>query len=373
MSTYNIFRDKPIYHHMNQEADISYIPAQSLSDIAYAKALGFHLIEANPHRCSDGVYVCKHGVQGKLGYGLTTADGTDCSDRLISELTSTWIRDNVRYRTYLEKYSGYIPTLDEFCMECKKLSMMVKVGELRHVEVARKYLPDDMIWVTSETRSGDGVETFRGTIEYVWDKSQSIDDCIAKCLDIGAPLNIVIAAGQFNGHTDSEIRELVFRAHINGFTVGSVYPSSNSLMRALTLGVDTIGSTNNNINIFYDGNALNIDALSDAELVLSEHASYDALSDTLVLPAGETVVIKADGITCGKCCVLLRYKGEVTVVCGTDSKECNLVQYPSNGQDTVYLSNVLPYQPNRAYSQWVEIQATKDTTLYDIHISCSKM
>lgn len=150
LSLHNAFSNCYIYHHMHVEVSNPYIPSESLYDIRFAKSLGFDMIEANTHKCSDGVFLVKHGGNsGGLGNGLKDAIGSaDYSAVKWEEVTSTWIRENVRYNARLPKYCGYIPTLDEFCKECRRFNMKVKVSSLEAAMVARKYLPDEMIWAT---------------------------------------------------------------------------------------------------------------------------------------------------------------------------------------------------------------------------------
>lgn len=359
---YNPFAGVPIYHHLNQEtaekAERCDIPAQSLYDINYAKSLGFNMIEVNPQKCSDGVFVCKHGVSGALGYGLKAADGEDYSTTAFTSVSSDWLRSNISYDT-IDKYSGHIPTLEEVCAECKKLSMMIKVSGMEAIEVARKYLPDDMIWATLwNADRGD----FRGIIEKVWDNtSTTIDDCIAVCLTIGKPLNIVIAAG--TTPTDDEVKELVQKAHKNGFTVGMVYPTSADIVKALSLGVDVLGSTMHNINLFDVGDVLNIRHLSDPNIELSTGAEYDSVNDIITMANGSTINVPADNMISGKLSLRIRYSGSVTI--NGD------LTYDSDGTVTIPYAIVWQRKTGKTYGNWLTIKANSQATIYEISLSCA--
>ena len=357
-SLFNPFATAPVYHHLNQETTSTCnIPAQSIYDVNYAKALGFSLIEVNTHKCSDGVFVCKHGSSGKLGYGLKADDGQDYSETLFKDVTSDWLRSHITYNA-IDKYSGHIPTLEEVCAECKKLSMMIKISNAEAVAVARKYLPDDMIWSTQNKR-GD----FRGLIEYVWYKSQTIDSCIATCLNIGSPINIVIAAGEFGSHTDDEIKELTQKAHENGFTVGTVYPTSSDIIRALSLGVDAICSTANHINLFDAGDVMNIRNLNDSKSVYSDGASYDADNDVISMAELSTIGVTAENIPSGKLSLRLRYSGSVTI---NDD-----LTYESDGSVTIPYAVVMQPKRGKTYDKWLTIKADSQTTIYEISLSCA--
>jgi hypothetical protein len=365
VSNLNIF-NPPLYHHMNQE-DSRYcnIPAESLADIHYAKALGFNNIEANPQLCSDGVYVCKHGSSGYLGYGLNVMDGKDPQSTKFADVTSAWIRENVRYTSSIDKYKGVIPTLDEFCAECRKLNMIVKLYGLEPLTVARKYLPDNMIWTTA-TERGD----FRGTIEYVWYPTTDIDRTILTCKEIGAPLNIVIAAGTFDDTSDEVIIEMCTKAHENGFTVGTVYPTSESLLRAWRLGVDTAGATSTNVNYLPCGNEKNIVSLDDADLSLT-NATYNISEDTLTVYNGGSVIVNGDPFKAGIASLRIRYSGTLTIY--NNEKKNHLDAYVSDGSNVVEISTALQPLGTTKYTRWLTIEANANTTIYDIELHCSRI
>ena len=371
---FNVVAYSPYYHHLNQEQSKSVIPAQSLFDIHYAKSLGFKMIEVNVHKCSDGVYVCKHGVSGAIGQGVKSKDGQDYSNTAFADVTSAWLRENISYNVYLEKYNGFIPTLDEFCRECKKLSILLKIStpDSGVLNIARKYLTDDMLWTLFRER-GD----FRGTIEYAYYKStKTVDTAIAECKIIGAPLNIVIAAGTFTDYTDEELTELVEKAHINGFTVSMVYPTTNDAIRALTFGVDAVCSTNTNANLMSMGNAKNISSLDDSDLIISEGSQYDSVNGIMRLVDAGTIKVSADKVLTykqyGMCTVRVRYKGILTIVIGKNSSATNLKEYENDGNKEISFCNVLqPLTDVESFSEWITIISQGSTEIYSLDIKCS--
>lgn len=373
-SVLNVVAYYPFYHHFSQEQSKSVIPAQSLFDIHYAKSLGFRMIEVNVHKCSDGVYVCKHGINGTLGQGLIAKDGQDYSSTKFADVTSEWLRENISYNVYLDKYKGFIPTLDEFCRECKKLSMIVKISTADRdvLNIARKYLPDDMLWTLFNER-GD----YRGTIEYVYSKSNNtVDAAIAKCKIIGAPLNIVIAAGTFTEYTDEELTELCEKAHINGFTVSMVYPRTNDAIRALSFGVDAICATNTNANLMSIGNAKNISSLDDSDLVISEGSQYVSENDVITLVDAGTIKVNADKVLTykqyGMCSVRVRYKGVLTIIIGKNSGATNLAEWENDGNKEIAFCNAIqPLTDVESFSEWITIQSKGATEIYSLDIKCS--
>lgn len=359
---FSLFR-LPLYHHLNQETNNVGIPAQSLYDIHYAKSLGFDLIEVNEHKCSDGVFVCKHGIQGALGEGIKAIDNEDYSATLFSAVSSVWLRENIRYNSTIDKYCGIIPTLDEFCRECRKLNMAIKINSHEALPIVRKYLPDNMIWLTNNNR-----KDFKGTIEYIWENTDNIDECIETCKTIGAPLNIVIKAGQFDSTSDEMVTELCAKAHENGFTVGTVYPSANTLQRAHELGVDVSGSTGNDVNLLLYGNAKNITELDSTELILN-NATYNADNDTITISENGTITINDNAFRKGIASIRLRYSGTLTIKDGVTN--LGLTEYESTEEKEVQMSIVLQPYGGREYTKWLVITANAETTIYDIDVHCS--
>ena len=365
---FNPFALKPFYHHMNQEVNKPAVPGQSLQDIAYAKALGFDMIEANVMKTSDGVHVTKHGLGGKLGNGIKSVDGQDYSNTLFSDVTSAWLRENITYDSLFSKNNTFIPTLAEFCSECKRLSMKVKLGNYSQgaLDVARKYLPDDMIFAGSESNRNSG---FRGLIEQVWSPTQSIDDKIQECKNIKAPINIVISAGTFTQCTDEQLLELSEKAHQAGFTTSMVYPTTSDAIRALKFGIDAICSTDGSCNILYHGNAENVYDINDNSLVITG-GSYDESTNTITLPTGATIKLDAaNAYRFGLCSIRTIYRGKLSFALGGVNVLSN---YESDGVQPVAFCNVI--QPDNSSSKknnWCVVTAVEDTVINDLKINCS--
>lgn len=243
--------------------------------------------------------------------------------------------------------------------------MMVKVSTIGAAKVAQKYLPDSMIWSSARQRS----QGFTGTIEYVWDiQNQTVAQCIAKCKEIGAPVNIVIP-GVISSVSDANIESIVQEAHSNGFTVGVVYPSSNDVVRVLKLGVDCIGSVKNNINLFENGTAKHITTLDDTSLVLSSGASYDSTDDIIEMANAATISCAAN-VRSGACSLILRFSGKVTVNIGELSNLTNLTNVESDGSEYVFLANYLPVA-NSNWANWFTITAGAETEIYELYCDCN--
>lgn len=310
---YNPFGGKPLYHHLNQE-QVSAIPAQSLYDIAYAKALGFSVIEANVHKCADGVYVTKHGNSGKLGAGLLFAEGCGItSETGFGSVTSADLRAYVTYDTPLPQYAGHIPTLDEFCAECKRLGMMILlrvVDENGSLEVARKYFPDSEIILCGAKERGD----FTGIITTFQDvdDSTTVESVLNICESFGKPY--VFGGFWSSSMSDDKVREIVTALHKNGYLAGAAYAEALVVRRLAGLGVDVFASMAD-VNLFDAGNVNNVFSFDKFDVVsgtVTKENGMANMSQGAVLSLSDVAFENNHG----KVLVSLLFDGELNVQLG---------------------------------------------------------
>ena len=369
-SLLNIFAGKPFYHHFDPETSAANqsIPSQSLFDVAYAESLGFDFIEVNLHKCSDDVFVCKHGSAGKLGGGLKSVDGTMTPEEIAAlsfdEITSEWLRDNVVYDCVNPAYSTYIPTFDEFCVECKKYGLGIKFEGLEALPIACKYLPDDRLFINSASRG-----EFKGTVEIVWKPStETIDTAIGRALVVGAPCQIVVTAGTDLSQID--LKTACQKVHQNGFLMGVVYPKTNAALYALSCGVDAICSTYRNINTFDCGNLFNLDRLDDSRIILSD-ATYDSNTKTISVNSGGYVGVNFDARRpFAKVCVTIRYSGTLTLSSGVNTDYYNLQEYESDGSEYIKYAVAIAQTSNSVdFSRALTITANENSEIYMLKVS----
>ena len=309
---YAPFANGMLYHHLSVEFNDAYIPSQSLTDVRYAKALGFDFIEANAQRCSDGVYVVKHGNSGKLGAGLKLVGGGDCSDLLFADVTSTWLRENVVYNSGIDKYCTPIPTLEEFCAECSRDNIGIVLAAYANTDeclvIVRQYLPDSKIIAATPTSRGD----FKGAISGWW-SINSVDDAVAKVEQYGLPLML----GWSNyASADNALRKAVIKEmHKRGVLVSSAYLKPNEVVYAKSIGLDASGTTHGEVNPSSIGNVLNTNKLNDSALTFNSGAVYNSASDTITMAAGSSIVLPNTGHSSEfvKATIFLRYNGTLSI------------------------------------------------------------
>jgi|GEM_PF-4260736 len=370
---FNPFMVKNQYYHFNQEtsgAD-TYIPAQSLFDIDLAARLGFEMIEVNAHPCKDGVLICKHGSGGKFGDGLKSNNGVNYSAVAINSVTSIEVREHITYDSRIAKYCVPIPTLDEFCKECKKHNLSIKANYVSGLlPVLRKYFTDDKIFISGLQQRGD----FRGLVEVVYYPSNGLEDLDAKCLKVGYPIQIIIASGQFEVMSDDEVKEVVDYAHQHSYTVAVPYLSSMNWMRAQSLGVDVNLSCERTINALEIGNDKNITSLNDSAILLHNGASYDEDGDVLRMPTGAYLEIPADNIMNGAIGVDMCYEGTITMHIGHDVSTHSFIDMTGDGISTLSISQaILPKGSASKTTYYIRIYAESGVVIKSMNARCSKL
>lgn len=355
---YNPFEGKPLYHHLNQE-QVSAIPAQSLYDIAYAKALGFSVIEANVHKCADGVYVTKHGSSGKLGAGLVFAEGCGITaDTAFGSVTSADLRAYVTYDTPLPQYAGHIPTLDEFCAECKRLGMkiLLQVIDDEVLNIARTYFADSDIIAYGIKSRGD----FKGLITTFQsvDDSTTVESVLNICDSFGKPY--VFGGFWSSSMSDDKVKEITNALHSNGYLAGAAYAETLAIRRLAGLGVDMFASMAD-VNLFDAGNVNNVFSFEKFDIEFGNVTLENGvanMSQGAVLSLSDTAFENNHG----KVLVSLLFDGELSVKFG------NIKAYTvaSDGTEWVTMARVIGRN-----SKVIGFEAKIDTVIKGVKVLSS--
>ena len=369
---FNPFIIKNQYYHFNQEdaSDNTFIPAQSLFDVAFAARLGFEMIEANAQPCSDGIFICKHGTSGKFGNGIKSDNGVDYSSVAINSVTSNEVREHITYDSRIQKYNVPIPTLDEFCSECKKHNMSIKVNNVSGLlPILRKYFTDDKIFISGLQARGD----FKGLVEVVYYPSNGMADLDAKCQKVGYPLQIIIASGQFENMSDDAVKEVVNYAHQHSYTVAVAYLTTSNWLRAQSLGVDVNLSCYRTINSLETGNDKNVSVLNDSKITFADGARYNEENDTIVMTQGSSLSILADNILFGAVGVDVCHLGTITLQFGHSQGISNAI-INGDGKSTSSLSQaIMPVKGEEKASYYLKLTADTDSEIKTLNIRCSKL
>lgn len=369
-SLFNPFSVKNQYYHFNVEtaANNTFIPSQSLFDIEFAARLGFEIIEANAQMCSDGVFITKHGIGGNFGNGIKSNNGIDYSSIPINSISSAEVREHITYDSRFPKYNVPIPTLEEFCQECKKYNLGIKVNYVAGLlPILRKYFTDDRIFISAVDR-GD----FKGLMEIIYYPSQGIEVLEEKCNRAGWPLQVIIASGQFESMSDDSVREIVQWCHERNYTISVAYMSTSNWLRAQSLGVDVNLSCERTINRFNVGNDKNIISLQDDNIVLGAGIVYE--DDLLIMQNGSVLEIPADNIRFGAVSLDICYDGMITMYIGHGTSVHSVVDRSGDGISTLSISQaIFPKNGAETTDIYVKIFAKAVTTIKSLSVRCSKL
>ena len=373
VALYNPFAYANILHHMNVEKSSNIgVPSQSLYDIAYARALGAKVIEANTQKTSDNVWVVKHGNSGKLGNGLNFGNSGYTANTLFSDVDSDILRREVSYISNDTKFNGsHIPTLSEFCDECNRQNMIVllQVKEKSILDEARKYLPDNRIIAYGLTERGN----FRGFMtDFITssDKDSILENCLAK----GHPY--IFSWANYPTEDKSLVREVVKTLHEYGFLISTAYLNPNQTIEAFSDGLDMIASTYFVTNPETQGNFMELHDGSTG-LTYEGGASYDESTKTINMPVGSKLYIYNPQVASMYMNYTLEimFKGKVDVTMGNNSVVSNtmnayssLLSLESQGEKVFQFS-----QANLiGNGVMLFIIAREETTIVNLHYMASR-
>lgn len=371
-------RDIILVYHQDVELDETsqIIPSESLFDIALAKKGGFDFIEANVHKCSDGIWVVKHGLSGTLGKGLSFSVDYINSSTLFSEVSSEQLRQYVRYSCLQNKYSNftkyntYIPTLEEFCAEANRqgIGVLLQVqGQGREpLDIARKYLNDDKIILDGIGRP----EGFFGIVVAGYknvNTTADVNQYIEECKSVGYPAMYGIKNyGDIKDNYEL-ISYMTSSFHENGFMLSNVYITPNATLQSREQGFDinVVASPSkickpidvgNNINIYNTTNGMNtVGDVNIVDGVLKMPAdSYINIDGAVYLNRLEIVTVR------------LIFKGKLTINIGQETITGSLYQYQSNGEREITVSMI-----TRPAIHLVKIKADEDTDIINWKICSS--
>lgn len=213
------------------------IPAESLENLRVAKKLGFKITEASLHRTSDNKWLVLHGEKGKFGTQVVDLNGEyTYQNTNINSVTMDFIKQNIRYRSTIEKYRVAPPTFEEWLQECKVLQLIPHFqGSLSSdlLEIANK-----IVGKGNYISWGGSREEIPGFIT-ISDSGdvQIADYYVNKCDEKGLPAMIYVTPSKY---TDSQLKDIVEALHKKGYLVAwtSCYATVDDTQRALKAGFD---------------------------------------------------------------------------------------------------------------------------------------
>ena len=252
----SVFSNSPCYYHFAvngfiKDANGNYaVASESLDDVEIAARLGFKFIEANVHETSDGKYVCIHGTSGAFGPECKSVDESVITTETlrtteINTKTLSWIKTNVRYDSYYEKYQTTIPTLEEFCQACRKHGIGIFAGTNKRgaVETCVKYLGSNVIIYGPPA----DIRDYFGGYVFKWNNGSNItpSTLLADARKYGTPYMCGMDSSVIDDFIDDNILDgFIENMHNDGFLVGwaGVYSTEEQGRLYAEHGLDFNGS-----------------------------------------------------------------------------------------------------------------------------------
>ena len=313
---------KPYYYHFSPNSFINdgngnnAIPSQTVFDIEVAARLGFTFIEANIQNTSDGNFICMHGSAGNFGTTVYSLDGTDISNVAINTKTLNWIKENVRFNSYYDKYKVAPLSLEEFCKRCKVNGIGIFAGtnNLSAINICMRILGTDNIMLYNA--GSDKRQYFKGMM-FVWNNNSNTT--AASILDVARQYGIPFMYGLGPNLlstlvSNDKLGDLCTQMHNEGFTLAStaVYDTEINTQNAFEAGVDFSASGHQvnpfeNADIIYD--------LNDSANFSGTGAIENGMAS---LANGETLICGDDNlIPLGKGMLIITFNGALTIDFGS--------------------------------------------------------
>jgi hypothetical protein len=276
------------------------------------------------------------------------------SATLFSDVSSTAIREQVRYSSALVQNRTYIPTLDEFCAEVKRngMKVLLQCPNFDVLAIARKYLTDAEIIAYNIPERGD----FKGLIMFYGNASDG-NAMLGIAKRYGLPF--MFGWQDYSSKSESVVKSAVAAMHNEHCLVAVAYTNPNGTRVTQYRGIDAVASTYKEINPSIE---LPIH-IGNEELVLSSGAS---MSDGVInLPTGETIKLTRTNNGAFALTISARYVGTLSIVVGDDSKSAQkgLIEIASDGGKYVLYSGVAERNDNLVY-----IVADSNTTIYELGV-----
>lgn len=344
---YNPFRNAPFYAHyasndfirdgLNRKA----IASESLEDIDMAARLGFGFIEANIHKNASGDYVCIHGSYKNenfvFGPEVYSLDGSDAANMVISDTTTEYMNENIRYNSDIIKYRTKVPFLQEFCKACKSNNIGIFAGtsEREAIEMCVQILGQDNVIVYNPP--SDIRQYFNGLV-YTWTNSiwTTKEGLIKNANTFGRPYMCGIGPTSLSKLKEDGVLELFIKEmHQNMFLVGiaAVYQTEEEVRDCFKTGVD-FAAAGHEVNPF----AHNYE-IFDLDADVSQFTTNGVISDNIAnLAEGDSIECGSnDVIPMGKAYLTIRFSGTIDVNFGSVGNRT----ITSDGTQTVVVSDYL--------------------------------
>ena len=378
----SIFARNPYTYHFNPNGFVkdgngnNTIAGESLDDIALASRLGFKWIEANIQRTSDNHFICIHGQWVSASDQRFTTqvksldpNETDVTQINIHNKTLAWIKENIRYNSDYDIFKTSVPSLEEFCEECRQngLGILAGTSDPEAVKICQRILNDDVIVYGNPVTIR---EFYNGwVLEWVSGNPSNypISWVVNRCRTVGGPFIIGFESAIIDAYKENdELDELVQQIHRLGCCIGAAasYQGEDKTIECLDKGFDELGS-GHQVPLF----SPNYESY-DTKLDISRFNIEGSVDNNIItLTTGQKVTCGNEDVIIGKGYLRIRFNGSLLFNFGS----CGDIVYytqrilTSDGSKPLVISDYF-YKKNTI----LKIEATENTTIYNLEYFTSK-
>lgn len=328
----NIIQNDFYFSHL----DVSYydgliVPSQSIYDVMRSKRLGFKMMELNVRKTSDGVFYAFHGSKNCFGDAFYSLDNTDISNVNVSNITSEYINNNIRYKSKYKKYQVTPSTLKEVLIECKK-NQIIPIIEYSNgvIEFVKSIMSENsyIIGIYNWDRPkdiGDSICTswIYGDVDSVIEKANKSGGCYICGIDVTKNI--------YQSFDTDEWTDYIGKIHNSGYFVTCAYQSQKDTQKLLNAGIDLMAS-HGSINDLKCGNIFD----SESDMFFSNFITNGTIDDGILhLNNGQTIIPSnlSENVFLGGSSMYIIFNGNIHIKMGIIDEE-----FASDGKNTLWFS-----------------------------------
>ena len=330
----NIIQNDIYFSHLDVDYyDGLIIPSQSIYDVMRSKRLGFKMMELNVRKTSDGVFYAFHGYKNCFGKAFYSLDNTDISNVNVSDITSEYINNNIRYKSKYKKYQVIPSTLKEVLIECKK-NQIIPLIEYNDgvIEFVKSIMPENSYIIGIYNRDRPNIKDIGDSICSSW-LYGDVDSVIAKANKSGGCYicGIDVIKDIYQSFNTDEWTDYIGKIHNSGYFVSCAYQSQKDTQKLLNAGIDLIAS-NGSINDLKYGNIFD----SESDMLFSDFITNGTINDGILhLNNGQTIIPSnlSENVFLGGSSMYIIFNGNIHIKMGIIDEE-----FTSDGKNTLWFS-----------------------------------
>ena len=295
--------------------------------------LGFKMMELNVRKTSDGVFYAFHGYRNCFGPAFYSLDNSDISGVNVSDVTSEYINNNVRYKSKYEKYRVRPSTLKEVLIECKKNQIIPLIEYSSGViELVKSIMPGNSYIFATYDQDRPNIKDIGDSVCASW-LYGDVDSVIEKANKSGGCYicGINVTNNMYQNFDTDEWTDYIGKIHNAGYFVLCAYQGQKVTQKLLNAGIDLMAS-NGSINDLKYGSIFD----SESDMLFSDFTTNGTINDGILqLNSGQTIIPSNlnENVFLGGSSMYIIFNGNIHIKMGIIDAD-----FTSDGKNTLWFS-----------------------------------